>query len=286
MEDYATKNLFNFNDVRYDHNFSQLYHRFFNNGIPKQGTTWKNISTLYSMLYSRYPIDTKMVLHKNEQSYKGLIRVAVNVPDTDDISLMYEELKDDKDVLNMYNTVVTGDSVVMKMSLDILEKSQIRSLIVTLIASLFVLTLIFFIKEKSILLGGITLLPVVLCVVWILGSMYLFGIPLNVMTVTIASLTVGLGVTYGIHITHRFTEEIKEKNLINASESTVLHTGSALFGAAATTIAGFGILVFAIMPPLQQFGSITALTILYSFIASTFILPTVLVIWAKKNNKK
>jgi len=54
-----------------------------------------------------------------------------------------------------------------------------------------------------------------------------------------------------------------------------------LFGAAATTIAGFGLLVFALMPPLQQFGGITALTIFYSFIASVFILPAVIAIWAK-----
>ena len=74
----------------------------------------------------------------------------------------------------------------------------------------------------------------------------------------------------------------------DACRSTVTHTGTALFGAAATTISGFGLLVFATMPPLQQFGGITALTILYSFLASVFILPTFLVVWAKwkqKNNR-
>jgi hypothetical protein len=43
--------------------------------------------------------------------------------------------------------------------------------------------------------------------------------------------------------------------------------------------------VFALLPPLQQFGSITALTILYSFLASVFILPTFLVVWAKWKQK-
>ena len=63
---------------------------------------------------------------------------------------------------------------------------------------------------------------------------------------------------------------------------------AALFGAATTTIAGFGLLVFALMPPLKQFGAITALTILFSFLSSVFVLPTFLVLWAKwklKHNK-
>ena len=112
--------------------------------------------------------------------------------------------------------------------------------------------------------------------------MYLADIPLNVMTIMITSLTIGLGITYGIHITHRFLEDLERHDTIDAAcRSTVSHTGTALFGAAATTIAGFGILVFALMPPLQQFGGITALTILYSFLASVFILPTFLVLWAK-----
>lgn len=136
------------------------------------------------------------------------------------------------------------------------------------------MAIIFYIKDKSAILGVLTLIPVALCVIWILGSIYLFGIPLNVMTLSIASLTISLGVTYGIHISHRFAEEIKDKDIDEACRNTIAHTGSALFGAATTTIAGFGLLVFALMPPLQQFGGITALTILYSFISShSFCLP-------------
>jgi predicted RND superfamily exporter protein len=189
------------------------------------------------------------------------------------------------------------------------------------------------------ILGLITITPVIFCVAWTLGTMYLVNIPLNMMTITIASLTIGLGITYGIHITHRFLEDLKNYNSKNhlmiqkrvgcpncgeivkvsgkpgevikvtcpscatlgkvtfkkpisttsyiddACRSTVTHTGTALFGAAATTISGFGLLVFALLPPLQQFGSITALTILYSFLASVFILPTFLVVWAKWKQK-
>jgi hypothetical protein len=176
-------------------------------------------------------------------------------------------------------------------------------------------------------------------VIWTLGSMYIIGWSLNMMTIMITSLTIGLGITYGIHITHRFLEDLDnryakkddlfykrvkcpncgkivrksgkpgeslviycpecgskgkiifekyEENdfIYDASKTTLTHTGTALFGAATTTIAGFGLLVFALMPPLQQFGGITALTILYSFLASVFILPTFLTIWAKRTVEK
>ncbi len=58
-------------------------------------------------------------------------------------------------------------------------------------------------------------------------------------------------------------------------------TGGALLGSAATTVGGFGVLVFAILPALQQFGIITGLTIIYAFLASVLVLPSLLVVWTR-----
>ena len=117
--------------------------------------------------------------------------------------------------------------------------------------------------------------------------MYVLDISLNVMTLMVTSLTIGLGIDYGIHITSRFLEDLKRfDNVDKAIKSTVGHTGTALFGTTITTVTGFGILVFATLPPLQQFGGITALTILFSFLSSVFILPTFLVVWTKFKNRR
>ncbi|UCG68508.1 MAG: MMPL family transporter, partial [Thermoplasmata archaeon] len=90
-----------------------------------------------------------------------------------------------------------------------------------------------------------------------------------------------------IHISHRFGEDIGVfDNVSDAINNTVTHTGLALFGGATTTIAGFGLIGFASMPPIAQFGIITALTIFYSSIASVFVLPTFLVMWAKRKKRK
>ena len=72
-------------------------------------------------------------------------------------------------------------------------------------------------------------------------------------------------------------------SLEKAVNNTVKNTGSALFGAAMTTVLGFGVLFFAILPPMKQFGTMTALTILYSFLSSVWVLPSMLVICARNS---
>jgi len=130
------------------------------------------------------------------------------------------------------------------------------------------------------LLGLIALLPVILASVWILGTMYLLRLSLNVLTVTVTALTIGLGVDYSIHIVERYREEQK-KNAENPVQSALQHSGSALLISAVTTIFGFGVLMLSPIPAIQQFGLLTSLTIAYCLLASVLVLPVVL-IWVKR----
>ena len=70
-------------------------------------------------------------------------------------------------------------------------------------------------------------------------------------------------------------------NIEEAVDDAVGQTGVSLFGAAMTTIIGFGIISFSVLPPMQQFGFITAMAIAYSFIGAVFVLPAILVVWAR-----
>ncbi len=349
MRDWAT------NTTKYgmqDSNFAPSFKTLYDNtmtikGIPKTNATKENITDLYNWLYLN-PGSTKgiqNILHRTDNNnYDGtVLRISVNVDidDNEAVETLHNDLEDDKKPLDdsADKSVVTGGPILTKIIMDSLSESQIRSLIITIIISFIILTIVFWYKWRSLILGVITLTPVIFCVIWTLGTMYIVGWSLNVMTIMITSLTIGLGITYGIHITHRFLEDLENHNSKNNLEtekrvrcpdcgkistcsgklgevirvicplcgskgevtfkestttstfiddaclSTVSHTGTALFGAASTTIAGFGLLVFALMPPLQQFGGITALTILYSFLASVFVLPTFLVMWAKWKQK-
>jgi predicted RND superfamily exporter protein len=297
MKDWATDSTpFGFPDSNYDPTFETMYLSIMgSDGLPNATATSDNIRSLYDILYAN-PFSNRdiiSVVHRTEQGeYDAtVLRISVDITagDSKETRELMSEI--DKDLAPLEtssdSSVLTGGSVVTTIILDLLNNSQLRSLILTLIVSLVFLTIVFIIKDKSFVLGAITLLPVTICVLWILGTMYLLDISLNIMTLMVTSLTIGIGVDYGIHISHRFMEDLgRFDDIHEASRSTVSHTGTALFGGAATTVAGFGLLVLATLPPLQQFGTITALTITYSFIASVFVLPTFLVLWAKRRKRK
>ena len=123
--------------------------------------------------------------------------------------------------------------------------------------------------------------------VWIIGTIYFIGYSFNIMTIMVTSLTIGIGIDYAIHATQRF-RLIADRtgNIEKAVSATIVHTVSALFIAAVSTTAGFSMLILAPIPPEQQFGLITSMTIIYSFIASILVLPPILMIWGKWRKKR
>ncbi|MCC5951382.1 MAG: MMPL family transporter [Acidimicrobiia bacterium] len=179
-------------------------------------------------------------------------------------------------------TTITSEPLVLDESLDALTSSQARGILITLLAALALLMVYFGVRERTPLLGLITMIPSLAVVSWVLGTMWVLGISFNVLTAMVASLGIGIGVPYGIHITHRFLEDRRRYDTVEeAIRRTVTHTGGAMAGSAATTAAGFGVLMLASLVPIQQFGLIVAITIVYSFIAAVFIQPACLILWAR-----
>ncbi|MGA1822854.1 MAG: efflux RND transporter permease subunit [Thermoplasmatota archaeon] len=275
--------------------FSMEYSNVFDSmtSLPRENSTSDDIKRVLDMYYDSYKSLAMQFIHRENGEYtQGILTITVMTENDKEAFKLMDQLNEIIDPIEdllgsgVNNVRVTGSSILMAVISDTLTNSQIRSLVITMFVSLLVLTIVFFIEEKAILLGAVATLPMIFCVIWITGTMYIVGIPLNMMTVTIGSLTVGLGITYGIHITHRFVEDArKTEDLEVATKETIMNTGTALFGAAATTIAGFGLLSLSIMPPLQQFGIVTALSILYSFLSSLIVLPALLVLWAKGKRK-
>lgn len=261
-------------------------------GIPDT-----NIKTLFDILYNFEVSHDELtsVLHRNEDGNydAALIQLRVSSDNLKKADKLVRELEDDasplKDLVqtgSLEKVYVIGGPVVVNIVITEMNEGQIRSIIITILASFIVLTIVFLVLERSFTLGLITTIPVILVILWILGTMLLLGYNLNVMTITIASLTVGMGITYSIHISERFSEDLKHfENVGEACENTLRHTGMALAGAFLTTAGGFGILYFHKLPPLQQFGVMIALSITYSFLAAAYVLPTFLILWAKWRKK-
>ena len=252
-----------------------------------------NTSMFSSVSFDSFGSEIETVLAKENEKYTAtIIRVYidtlyVNDEDgdiSDDLELLKNELTEDAsyDYRNA-NVVVTGQNIISLTITNSLTESQIVSTIVSIVLAAIVLILVY----RSGSLGIIALIPVGFSIVWILGTMYYIGYTLNALTITVTSITIGIGIDYAIHATERFRYIVdKTGNITKAVCETISHTGGALLIAALTTALGFGVLIFAPIPPQQQFGLILAVTIVYSFLTSIFILPLVLFHWANRRKRK
>ncbi|WP_408958450.1 MMPL family transporter [Natrinema sp. 74] len=251
-------------------------------GVPEQ-----NVSALYDQLFDVNREAASQVIHRTEDGSYDSARLVLAVKGDVSNSETTEEMRAIASTIedgsgDQWSAIATGQPIVSHIVEQDLLDTVIESLLITLVAVFLFLTLAYRLTGSSATLGVVTLLPVAFAVSWILGTMYLIDMPFNVLTGMITSLTVGLGVAYSIHISDRYSLELERQgNVWSALRTTVTGTGGALLGSAATTIGGFGVLAFAILPALQQFGIITALTITYAFFASVVVLPALLVLWTR-----
>ncbi|MEM8904213.1 MAG: MMPL family transporter, partial [Actinomycetota bacterium] len=177
--------------------------------------------------------------------------------------------------------VVTSGEVSNLEITESMTESQTDSIIATVLAALVILVVFFGLTEFRPMLAIIAVLPIVLVLLWILGTMTILGIPYNVVTALITALSIGIGVDYTIHIIHRFTEELEHgRGVAEATNRTLVTTGSALVGSALTTALGFSVLLFSPLVPFQQFGLVTAIVIVYALVAAIAVVPPMLVVWA------
>ncbi|WP_336037949.1 MMPL family transporter [Halobacterium yunchengense] len=248
-------------------------------GVPD-----RDVEAVYDAFYETAPEQAGSYVHRTDGGEYEAVRLVVSVSGGASGGDVTEQMRAVADATSGggVEATATGQSVLFKIVQDQLLETVVESLLVTLVAVFVFLMLTYRLTDGSATLGAVTLLPVVFSVSWILGTMYLADIPFNILTGMITSLTVGLGVAYSIHLSERYMQELERQGGVwPAMRTAVTGTGGALLGSAATTVGGFGVLVFAILPPLQQFGIITGLTIIYAFLAAVLVLPTLLVVWTR-----
>jgi hydrophobe/amphiphile efflux-3 (HAE3) family protein len=242
--------------------------------LYEQSSLKTNTNNLQDLL--RSTMDIQSILYKDSNGiYRAtVIRVYVDAEESSEVREMYSQLLDDiNDVkFSGLQKSVTGSVILTVTTMDALQDSQIWSTTVSILFALVVLILIY----RRMSLGVIAIIPVLISSVWILGTMYLFGISINVFTVSITALTIGLGIDYAIHIIERYREERKVAEPEVAINKTIHNTGAALFISGITTVSGFIVLTISRIPPIQHFGIITAMTIIYSSILALVVIPILL----------
>ncbi len=209
-----------------------------------------------------------------------ILQVQAITGDTDRTRALTESLEDlwygDPDEI----TAVAGEVLSVEI-LDEMVDSQTISIIITLFAATLLLVLFFGFTEFRPMLGVLTVIPVGLVLIWVLGTMTLLGISYNLITALITALTIGIGVDYTIHFTHRFLEESEHREgILEAITATKLTTGGALTGSALTTVLGFLVLILSPISAMGQFGIVTGITIFYSLVSTMVVLPPFLTLWA------
>lgn len=247
-------------------------------GVPD-----RNLIAVYDALYRADRAAAERVVARQDGEYVAL-RVTVTARGDVAPSDVRDGLSGTVDPANGdgLEATLTGQPVLTAVVQDRLLESVIITLILTTVAVLLVLTVGYRLLSGSASLGAVTITPVILALAWILGSMWALNIPFNAQTATIASLGIGLGVDYSVHVSERFKHELDRLgDVAGALERTVRGTGGALLASAITTASGFSTLALAINPSLQQFGIVIALAIVYAFLAAVFVLPSVLMLWAR-----
>ncbi len=231
----------------------------------------------------------------------ALATVLVDNPDgTDAILLQFPIYSDDSEAAALIQEEIEAlwsgdDGSITATSVGIssvtvtdqITARQTEAITTTVAVALGILTLFFWVTVRRPVLGFVAVGPIVLVLIWVLGTMALLGIPYSLITSIITALAIGIGVDYTIHMIHRYQEEFSRvRNPEKAAVRTLATTGSALLGCALTTALGFGVLVFSPVQGLQQFGITAAITIGYSLLVSILVVPPAMTVWGAYENMR
>ena len=168
-----------------------------------------------------------------------------------------------------------------------IDKLVVRGQLQSLALAIILIFIIMIFLSKSITYGAFATIPIILTIILNFGIMGWFKIPLDVASAVLASIVIGIGIDYAIHFFNRYKEELEiGKSVEQALKITISNTGQAIFYNAIAIGLGFLVLIFASMPPLQRFGLLIALTMLFSSMASMTVLPALLLLKDRKATSK
>lgn len=233
-----------------------------------------------SLVYRKVPDNVKQVLISPYVSSDGSqARILARIKDSDHTLIRNDLLKKIRTELNTNfindgeSVRLTGISVLYNNVLQSLFRSQILTL-GTVFVCIFIMLVVLFRNIKLAIIGT---LPNIFTALFILGLMGVLGIPLDIMTITIAAITIGIGVDYAIHYIHRYKKEFAQNGdnfqAIHKSQTTV---GKALYFTSITITLGFIILVLSNFVPSIYFGMLTSIAMLVALFATFSIIPLLL----------
>ena len=236
-----------------------------------------------AILYTKIPPEVKGALIDpyvsiDDNEARIVARVLDSKPDLRRNELLEKIQRDLREKLGFeeQEVVVSGLLVLYNNMLQSLFVSQIK----TIGAVMLGIAIMFLVLFRSISLAIIGILPNVLGAVVVLGVMGWAKIPMDMMTITIAAITIGIAVDNGIHYIYRFREEYEHTNdYVETLRLCHSNIGKAVFYTAMTIIFGFSILVLSNFIPTVYFGVLIASAMFIAFLAALTVLPKLILLW-------
>ncbi|MGB5345098.1 MAG: MMPL family transporter, partial [Woeseia sp.] len=235
-----------------------------------------------SIIYRRVPDDIRAALiapylSADGQQLRFSVRVFESDPKLKRNALLQRIRADLESQFGFDSTQVhlNGMLVLYNNLLQSLFSSQILTL-AAVIAAIFLMFIALFRSLKLALVG---IVPTAVSAGMVLGLMGWLGIPLDLMTITIAAIAIGIGVDDTIHYVHRFKNEFAvDSDYWKTVERCHLSIGRAMYYTSITVILGFSILVLSRFVPTIHFGVLTSLAMAVALLANITLLPALIVL--------
>ena len=241
-----------------------------------------------SILYKRLPEDIKQSLFYPYMTKDGnQLRFSIRVYESDPslkrevlLKKIHQQLTEELGLAEE-QVHLSGMLVLYNNLLQSLFKSQILTIGVVFLAILLMFTLSF----RNLKMAALAIIPNIMAAAMVLGLMGWLHIPLDIMTITIAAICIGIAVDDTIHYVHRFTEEFsKDGDYWAAVKRSHNSIGRAMYYTTITITLGFSILALSNFIPSIYFGLLTGFSMLVALLADLTLLP-VLIVWLKPFRK-
>ncbi len=244
------------------------------NQINKSDLSMFELSVLYNEIPNDYKTD---LIDPYLNIENNMIKISTRVKDSKDIKRNDLINEINSFLLNEFDNLeefkVNGLLVLYNNMLKSLFSSQIKSLGFVILA-IFIMFLILF---RSLKLSIIGIIPNIFASTFILGLIGLLKIPLDIMTITIAAISIGIAVDNTIHYIYRYKENLKlGKNQSEMIEKTHLTVGNAVLITSIAITAGFLTLCLSNFVPTVYFGLFTSLAMIFAMIGVLITLPSIL----------
>ncbi|MBT4645284.1 MAG: MMPL family transporter [Pelagibacteraceae bacterium] len=246
------------------------------NLINKQPLSIFELSILYEEVPDNYReqlIYPYLLIDENMARITARVRDSGNINRKQLIEDIQSFIKLNKNS-SLENFKINGLLVLYNNMLDSLFSSQIKSL-GFVIGLIFLMFLILF---KSFKLSALGIIPNIFTSSMILGIIGYLSIPLDIMTITIAAITIGIAVDNTIHYLYRYKEFKKNNTVIDSIKYTNASAGLAVFTTSVTIALGFSILSLSSFIPTVIFGIFTSIAMVLAMIGVLLFLPSLLLI--------